>query len=130
MKLQSFLTYKRIISFIIVVVFMYIIIKSGSPGYKTLAIGDPVNTYNDCIFVMAAEWCGHCKKLKESGELEKLNKYIPVVIVPHDHPSTGQMMKNVESKGFPTIIVNKYKKIFKYDGPRNSDSVLSYYRSL
>jgi glutaredoxin len=118
------------VSMVLFVFMVYIILRSGRLGYKILTNNEDAYMYSDCVFVVAADWCGHCTKLKESGELDSLNKHVPVFMVKHDHPSAKNLMNSVKSDGFPTIIINKQGSVHKYDGPRKSDLILKYYNSM
>ena len=44
--------------------------------------GAPVGTMStqDGVAFILADWCGHCKHLKQSGEIEKLMAFVPVTI--------------------------------------------------
>ena len=134
LKITRALMSKRALEFIgstvVLVIIIYLIVKSGKATYSTLNQNATINTKNDCVFIVAASWCGHCIKLKESGELDKLNKDIDVIVIPHDHPKANSFMERVGGKGFPTIVVNKFGELHKYDGPRNSTSMFKFYKQL
>jgi thiol-disulfide isomerase/thioredoxin len=124
--------YKKSLSLIVIIIVIYLIIRFSSVNSSliTLKNNEKVDFNTDCVFVVAADWCGHCKKLKESGELEKVYSRMPVKLIPHDHPGTASVMKQVESNGFPTIIISKLGKAVKYDGQRTSEAILDYYRNM
>ncbi len=71
-----------------------------------------------------ADWCGHCKRLKESGVLAEVAKKVPVITLDDQHPQAQQLMQKIGSKGFPTLIVyNKGMKL--YNGDRTASGILS-----
>jgi thiol:disulfide interchange protein len=79
------------------------------------------------LIAILADWCGHCKRLKESGTLADVAKQVNVITLDDQHPQTQSLMQNIGSKGFPTLILyNKGMKL--YDGNRDSNSILSQLR--
>lgn len=78
--------------------------------------------YKNICMVHMADWCGHCKHLKESRELEKLAFNGCIVFVLKEGPLT----KHYKIKGFPTIVCIKNGKEVQYEGPRTADSILRF----
>lgn len=77
--------------------------------------------------IFLAEWCGHCKNLKKSGEIEKLAKMgIKVFCVSEDNPGT----KKLQIPGFPSIICWKNGKEHMYEGPRKAKEISKFIKSL
>ena len=96
----------------------------GAKDYKVLTHKESMkNEKDDCCIFVLAEWCGHCKRLKESGALETLSKDVPVRILDDKHPETPMIMKEIESGGFPTVAMMKDGKLTKYEGPRDAESM-------
>lgn len=121
---------KLLTSFAILVVILYLLVRGSSMSYTTLDSYTNIDLDQDCVFVVAAAWCGHCKMLKSSGELEKLNKNINVVLVPHDHPGADPFMQKIKGEGYPTIVMCKGRKLHKYEGHRNSAEMYKYFNTL
>ncbi len=80
---------------------------------------------NECTIVaVTAEWCGHCKALYASGELQKAAQTHLVVVVDEKHQEAQKIMKDVGSQGFPTIALHcKKRGLGKYSGPRTAESI-------
>ena len=117
-------------SLLVLLVIIYLLIKSNSMSYTVLDSGTNFDLSQNCCFLVVAEWCGHCKNLKESGELEKLNKNLNVVMIQSDHPKADEFMSKVDSKGYPTIALCKAGKLYKYEGNRNSEDIFRYFTKL
>lgn len=109
---------------------LYFVIDYGSANYIVLGNGSRLNTSSDCVIMILASWCGHCEKLKRSGEIEKLSKNIKVIIIPETHKEADHYMKKVQSRGFPTIICNKNGRLHKYNGERTADGIMHSFKSL
>jgi thiol-disulfide isomerase/thioredoxin len=94
----------------------------GAKDIKFLSNDDRLDGEDCCVFLLAP-WCGHCKRLKESGTLEVLSKDVPVRVLDDKHPDTSSLMKELKSQGFPTIGMMKSGKLMNYEGPREADSI-------
>ena len=97
----------------------------GAKDYKVMSHRESLKDEQGkdaCIFVLA-DWCGHCTRLKESGDLEVLSKDVPVRIFDDKHPEAQTIMQEVKSQGFPTIALMKNGKLSNYEGPREADSI-------
>jgi hypothetical protein len=123
-------TLQFVASLVAFVTILYLIVRAGKPKYCTLKPNENINMQDDGIFIVAASWCSHCTKLKNSGELEKLNKNVNVTMIPHDHPFAENFMNKVKGEGYPTIAVNKNNVLHKYSGPRNSESMFQFFKSV
>ena len=119
---------------IVVGVFMYLRKKKNTSksseahtGYVKLQPNDSVEDIlgsNDGVVAVLASWCGHCKKLKESKELEKLSSKTMVIEVDEKHKSAKGLMKYVGSKGYPTLIVQKKNNKSLYKGDRTAVNII------
>lgn len=77
--------------------------------------------------VFMADWCGHCKMLKNSKTLENLaHNGTLVYTINEKNPLTEKM--NI--RGFPTIICWKGSKYKNYEGDRSANSILKFMQSL
>lgn len=77
------------------------------------------------VIAILADWCGYCKQLKKSGTLCELSKYVPVHVMTDKHPQSVELMKSVKAGGFPTLILYGQGKVGLYEGPRDTNSILS-----
>ena len=59
------------------------------------------------LICLLADWCGHCKRLKESGELDKVSMTNPVVVATDENEHTSSIMNEYKSGGFPTLLTMK-----------------------
>jgi len=76
------------------------------------------------IVLVHADWCGHCKRLKESGELEKLSRTHAVVIASDENNYASKVMNKYNSRGFPTLLVmHKNGKVEPYNGDRTAAEI-------
>ena len=77
------------------------------------------------LICLLADWCGHCKRLKESGELDKVAMTNPVMIVSDENEHTSSIMNEYKSRGFPTLLTMKKSGMIKsYDGQRMSQEIV------
>lgn len=83
------------------------------------AMEDPImkNRKNKiAVIAVLAPWCGYCKRLKESGVLQKVAKKYPVLVIDDQHPQSGEVMKMLNSEGFPTLGIFNNGKLMPYKG--------------
>ena len=76
-----------------------------------------------CMIAVLADFCGYCKQLKNSGELEKLAKKHKVFVMDEEHPESHGLMGALQSQGYPTLVVYKKGKMYLYDGKRDAESM-------
>lgn len=69
----------------------------------------------DVCTIFMADWCGYCRKLKESGLVESLAELGFAVFLADDN---SKLAKDMKIEGFPTIYCMKGGKNVKYDGER------------
>ena len=93
--------------------------KMGSDVNKT----GSVNSDGEFIFIMS-DRCGHCITLKKSGEIEKVEKVMPVYRMTDKTDGYGDIMKEVSSRGFPTIVMVKGGVMKQYSGDRTAKDML------
>jgi len=101
-------------------------LTKGSKHYKAMKHSEQLRDVvkGDCVIAVLAPWCGHCKRLKESGELENVGKKIQVLVLDDKHPETPIVMNELKSQGFPTIGMLKNGTLRNYDGPRDASSIM------
>ena len=76
------------------------------------------------LICILAPWCGHCKRLKESGELEKLSRTHSVVIASDENEHASKVMNKYKSRGFPTLLVmHQSGKVQPYNGDRIASEI-------
>ena len=97
--------------------------KNKYIALKTIKGG---STNKNKIILFSADWCGHCKRLKESGELEKLSRTHSVVIASDENEHASKVMNKYKSRGFPTLLVmHKSGKVQPYNGDRTASEIVS-----
>ena len=111
-------------------------VKSSDTNPKIIKVSDKENpietaktvcreTGRGVLICLLADWCGHCKRLKESGELDKVSMTNPVVIASDENDHTSSIMNEYKSGGFPTLLVMKKSGMVKpYDGQRMSQEIV------
>lgn len=72
------------------------------------------------VFALAS-WCGHCKSLKASGEIDKLKEDpdVPVEINEDDDDAN----KKYGVKGFPSILIVDGEEKVPHKGPRTAEAI-------
>ena len=101
-------------------------LTKGSKFYKSMKHSEKLsdNVKSNSVIAVLAPWCGHCKRLKDSGMLEEVAKKIPVFVLDDKHPETPVVMGELQSNGFPTIGLLKDGKLTNYEGPRDASSLM------
>ncbi|KAL2634784.1 hypothetical protein R1flu_006263 [Riccia fluitans] len=106
----------------------------------TLEVGNFTETVEKHDFIVVefyAPWCGHCKRL--APEYEKAatilkNNDPPIILakVNVDDEQNKPLATEFDVKGFPTlkIIKNKGQLVQEYNGPRESDGIVSHLQKL
>lgn len=77
----------------------------------------------DVCTIFMADWCGYCRKLKESGLIESLTEVGFAVFVADDK---SELTKQMSVDGFPTIYCMKGGKNVKYDGERTLKGIMDF----
>jgi len=103
-----------IIILLIIFVLFYKIKNTGykNTGYKNNQIIQAKNIVKPYDFhIFTAEWCGHCKVLEESGELDKLitlikHENLPVNVKFHTNKD-NQVVRDYKIRGFPSFIFER-----------------------
>lgn len=75
------------------------------------------------LIAVLADWCGFCKKLKDSNVLRDVSKTNHTLVLNDKHPQSGQLMQKVQSKGFPTLILFDGNTMKLYEGPRDANAI-------
>ena len=82
------------------------------------------------VYLFKADWCGHCKAFKPVWEeLEKnyKNKYTFKV---YDADKNKNEISQWQIGGFPTVIAKNGKNATEYVGPRDYDSLKTFFESI
>eukprot|EP00898_Chlorokybus_atmophyticus_P001485 jgi/Chlat1/2337/Chrsp17S02613 len=82
-----------------------------------------------------APWCGHCKKLepeweKAAKELKKLDPPVVLAKVDADNEKNKPLAQKFGIRGFPTIKTFFNGKSKDYEGPRESEGIINYFKKL
>lgn len=77
------------------------------------------------MVAILADFCGHCRTLKDSGVLVDVSKNYPVVTLDENHPQASVLMQKLDFHGFPLIAIFKNRNLTLYKGPRDLRSILS-----
>lgn len=85
---------------------------------------EPILKEKAAVVAVLADWCGHCVKLKQSGELDILASKVPVIVMSDLHPQAKDIMKNIKSMGFPTLALVKNGSLTLYTGERSANGIL------
>lgn len=98
--------------------------KKSNEGFEAA----PVGFEGDRMVCCLASWCGHCKKLKASGELDKLKEEpdVPVEINEDDDAAN----KKYGVKGFPSIMkVTANGEQIPFKGPRTAEAMIEFFKN-
>lgn len=69
-----------------------------------------------------ADWCGHCRMLKQSGVLEQLAESGVVVLTADD---TNKLTNEMKIQGFPTLYCFTKGRNVPYQGDRSYEAIIS-----
>lgn len=89
-----------------------------------------IGTFSTALVEFFAPWCGHCKKLapeyeKAATSLKKSGSSIALIKV--DCTANTAVCGKYDVSGYPTLkIFQGGEKTKDYDGPRQSDGIISY----
>ena len=98
--------------------------KKSNEGFEEA----PVGYEGDRIVVNLASWCGHCKRLKSSGELEKLKDEPDVPVEMNEDDDEANKKYGV--KGFPSILkVTAGGEQIPFKGPRTADAIIEFFKN-
>lgn len=90
------------------------------PQYNKL-IKKMMKDNDKIVTIFMADWCGHCKNLKESKFPEKLvSNGIDVIISSDKH----RLTRDMKIQAFPTIFFVKGGRNIHYNGDRDPDTLL------
>jgi thiol-disulfide isomerase/thioredoxin len=106
-------------------------ILAGGMHYLSLSPSDDIlkkfdqlkKNHKIALVAILAPWCGHCKRLKESGILTKIAKKYTVLIVDDKHPQTQNLMEILQAEGFPSLGIFTGENLIPYNGPRDVASL-------
>jgi len=95
-------------------------------GVKELSAVEKVAEITEPKYIVAvlADWCGHCRSLKASGELDSLAEDVKVFMMTDKHPEAKVLMESTGSRGFPTIVLVNNGKKSLYQGERTAQAIL------
>lgn len=99
----------------------------GGKYYHALSPNEDITSKlkDPSLIAVLADWCGHCRRLKDSGTLAEVSKKIPVITISDQHGQAQQLMQSAKSSGFPTLIVFKSGDMKLYKGDRSARDILS-----
>lgn len=102
--------------------------KSGFMGGKA-----DFSEYPEVFTMFKVDWCPHCKKAEPEWNqmkktVEKMD--LPVKVVEVDGDERPDEVKKAGVSAFPTMIYRKENNEVKYDGPRDSESLLSFVQQM
>jgi thiol:disulfide interchange protein len=137
----SYISKKAIIGiviFILIAVFVYTVcykkvenMRNGK--YHSLLKNEKLKDYlkdKDSVLVaILAPWCGHCKNMKKQNLLQDVSEQEFVVELDDKHTDAKDVMKAVDSKGFPTLCIYTQGDFFPYEGARDADSIKEAFKS-
>ena len=120
---------KVLLCVLAVVIFVYFVLPKINEKFQSgSAAPEPANS-KKLVFNLV-NWCGHCTKLKQSGEIEKLKKEHPEIKVEENNDDDA---KNDEygCTGFPCIkLADGVSGALKpYQGPRTAEGFANFYRN-
>lgn len=92
--------------------------------YVRFAKGNDVESFENGFVAVTADWCGHCKNLKKSGELDKLAKSVPVMVLDEKDPGASDVMAKLGAKGYPALGFVNGSEYTPYHGPRKASDIL------
>lgn len=77
------------------------------------------------LMLFKAEWCGHCRRFKDSWEA--LKSHLPKVdFVTYDADSNESIMKQYGVQSFPTLMLKKNNEILEFNQERNIDNIIEF----
>ena len=80
------------------------------------------------IAFVLASWCGHCKKLKESGVVDEVVAAEDVKVEVNEDDEAANKKYNVS--GFPTILLVKGDgETVPFKGPRTAEKIIEFFKS-
>jgi len=83
-----------------------------------------VEGFEDGFVAVTADWCGHCKNLKRSGELDTLARSVPVLVLDENDPGAADVMSKLGAKGYPALGFVSGSEYTPYSGPRKAADIL------
>jgi len=77
------------------------------------------------LMLFKAEWCGHCKRFKDSWKA--LKSHLPEVdFVTYDADYNENIMKQYGVQSFPTLMLKKSDEILEFNQERNIDNIIEF----
>jgi thiol-disulfide isomerase/thioredoxin len=112
-------TQHLLVALLVVVVLFGCRCAMKSMGVETFEA--PVGYDGKRVVFALASWCGHCKSLKASGEIDKLKEDpdVPVEINEDDDDAN----KKYGVKGFPSILIVDGEEKVPHKGPRTAEAI-------
>ncbi|PRP81194.1 protein disulfide-isomerase A3-like [Planoprotostelium fungivorum] len=104
--------------------------KEGDVLVLTSSNFDETVNNNDVVLVeFYAPWCGHCKKLTPeyaTAATKLLKNDPPVVLAKVDCTVETELQSRFDVKGYPTLKIFRKGTPTDYNGPRESQGIVSY----
>lgn len=132
-KILKKMNIPRILILLLILIFLFLIYKSFlKEGFvqenelNTLSeIQDYVNTGDRKLVLFYADWCGHCKNMKQdwiNAQNQITPEYMKQCNAGKNNEKTKEIMEKYDVKGFPTIIMFEGKKpIGTLEGRKETD---------
>lgn len=120
-KMLKKMNIPRILILLLILIFLFLIYKSFlKEGFvqenelNTLSeIQDYVNTGDKKLVLFYADWCGHCKNMKQdwiNAQNQITPEHMKQCNVGKNNEKSKEIMEKYDVKGFPTIIMFEGKQ--------------------
>lgn len=138
-KLGKWLTPCVIVAALVVIAILWMV-----RGSNTVVLAAPVKSgfmgqapewsnYPEVFTLFKVDWCPHCKKAApEWADMkEQVGQMgLPVKVQEIDGDANPQVVKEAGVAAFPTMIYKKGGNEVKYDGPRDSQSLVNFVQQM
>lgn len=78
------------------------------------------------IILFKAEWCGHCKKFKDTWLNLKTKYNDKYDFITYDANINSKEISKFNITGYPTLLIQNNKNIVEYNGSRDEDSIVTF----
>jgi thiol-disulfide isomerase/thioredoxin len=108
---------------------VYLSLSIGSEGFANAAAAAPAAAPAATLTMYYADWCGHCQTTKPEfaklGSTQTIGgKQVLIKMVnPEENPDAA---KDVDIRGFPTILLSVGSKTVEYPGERTAAAMIEF----